>query len=86
MKDMTNDDETRVKRVVCSTLQIADDRYSEELAAGSIPEWDSVAHVGLIMAIENEFGIALDVTDAVDIESVGDLLVVLERYFGHGTP
>lgn len=82
---MTEGLEPRVKRVVCQTLQIADDRYSEELAAGSIPEWDSVAHVGLIMAIEAEFGIALDVTDAVDVESVGDLLVLLERYVGHGT-
>lgn len=82
---MTEGLEPRVKRVVCHTLQIADDRYSEELAAGSIPEWDSVAHVGLIMAIEAEFGIALDVTDAVDVESVGDLLVLLERYVGHGT-
>jgi acyl carrier protein len=72
--------ETRVKRIVCSTLQITEDRYSEELAAGAIPEWDSVAHVGLIMAIEVEFAIAFDVTDAVDVESVGDLLILLERY------
>jgi acyl carrier protein len=81
---MTNDLEARVQRVVCATLQIPETRYSEELTAGSIPEWDSAAHVGLIMAIEAEFGISLDVTDAVEIESVGDLLVIVERYVSHG--
>lgn len=81
---MTTNLAARVQRVVCVTLQIPEHRYSEELAAGSIPEWDSVAHAGLIMAIEAEFDIALDVTDVVDIESVEDLLLVLERYLGDG--
>ena len=79
---MTDGFEDRVKRVVLSTLQISEDRYSEDLTAGSIPEWDSVAQVGLIMAVEAEFGLSFDVADAVDVESVGDLLLLLERYVG----
>jgi acyl carrier protein len=79
---MSNSVDERIKRIVCSTLQISEDRYSEELAAGSIPEWDSVAQVGLIMAVEAEFSVSFDVADAVDVESVGDLLLLLERYVG----
>lgn len=77
---MTENIETRLRSVVCTHLRIAPERYSEDLTAGEIPEWDSIAHVGLIMAVEAEFGIAFDVTDAVDVETAGDLLALVGRY------
>lgn len=70
----------RVKNVFCATLKISPDRYREDLEIGDIVEWDSLGQVNLLQAAEAEFGIALDVQDALDVQSVGDLLSTVQRY------
>ncbi len=70
----------RVKRVVLETLKIAESDYNEDLSAGDLPQWDSIGHVNLLMAVEKEFDVAFDVTDAIDIESVGDLQDMVKKY------
>ena len=70
----------KLKTIVVETLQIQVSDYNEELAAGDIPQWDSIGHVNLLMAVEQGFEIALDVTDAIDIESVADLQDMVKKY------
>lgn len=72
--------EQSIKRLVLDVLKIEANNYSEDLAPGDIPQWDSLAHVNLLMAVEREFQIAFDVGDAVEIESVGDLIEAVKRY------
>lgn len=72
--------EQRVQSVICQALEIDASDYNEDLSAGDIPEWDSLAHVRLLSAVEAEFAIVFDVGDAIDIESVGDLLDAVKRY------
>ena len=72
--------EDRIKNVVVGTLRIPDDSYAVDLAAGDITEWDSLGHVSLLQALEQEFKIAFDVGDAIDIESVEDIIVTVKRY------
>ena len=45
-----------------------------------IPRWDSLRHVGLVVAVENEFGVALSMDEMHEINSVGDLQRVIERH------
>ena len=45
-----------------------------------IPEWDSINHVLLIQQIEEDFEISIDVTDAIDIEDVFDIISTLKKY------
>ncbi|MEM9227301.1 MAG: acyl carrier protein [Verrucomicrobiota bacterium] len=71
--------ESEIKTLVLEQLKISEEPYSEELMAGDIPEWDSLAHVNLLMAVEKHFSIVFDVGDAIDIESVGDLIDAVKR-------
>lgn len=71
--------EPTIRRLVVETLKIDEERYTEDLAAGDIPEWDSLAHVNLLMAVEREFRITFDVADAAEIETVGDLIEAVGR-------
>ncbi len=41
----------------------------EGLEYQAIMEWDSVGHMSLITAIENTFGIMMDVDDIIDFSS-----------------
>ena len=69
-----------VKKIVIETLNISEDRYREDLAIGDIPEWDSLGHVQLLQRIEAEFQIALDVADAIDIETIEDIVDAVNKY------
>ncbi len=70
----------KLKQIVIDTLKIPESDYNEDLAAGDHPQWDSIGHVNLLMAVEQGFEIAFDVTDAIDIESVADLQEMVRKY------
>ena len=72
--------EEKLRDLIIAQLKIEPGQYAEELGAGDIPEWDSLAHMNLIMAVEKEFRITFDVADAVDLETVGDFQDALRRY------
>ena len=72
--------EDKIKTVVVNQLKIDESVYNEDLAAGDIPEWDSLGHVNLLMAVEEHFQVSFDVADAVDIESIADLIDTIKSY------
>jgi len=72
--------EEKLKLIVLETLKIQASDYHEDLTAGDLPAWDSIGHVNLLMAVEKEFEVAFDVTDAIDIESVADLQDMVRKY------
>ncbi len=47
--------------------------------ADSIPGYDSLAHIDIISAIEQEFGIAFDFTELVALSNVGDMIALIDR-------
>jgi len=72
--------DAKIREIVIGTLRIPEADYHEDLAAGDHPQWDSVGHVNLLMAVEQGFEISFDVTDAIDIESVADLQDMVRKY------
>jgi acyl carrier protein len=46
------------------------------------PNWDSLAHVSLVAAIESEFDIELDTTDAMGITSFRATELILQERLG----
>ena len=72
--------EDRVKDVVITTLKIRPEQYSPDLAAGDLPQWDSLGHVRVLQATEEAFDLSFDVGDAIAIEDVSDLVETVRRY------
>jgi acyl carrier protein len=50
------------------------------LEYNSIPEWDSVGHMGLMASLEDEFEIMMDMDDIVDFSSFRKGLEILGKY------
>ena len=46
----------------------------------AIPEWDSVGHMGLVAAIEDEFNIMMDTDDIIDLSSYEKGKEILKKY------
>ena len=59
-------------------LPVACDVSSAE--SSLMRQWDSVAHLQLVLAIEDEFGIQLDPADVVDLTSYASAVRILERH------
>jgi acyl carrier protein len=52
---------------------------TDKTTAADIPEWDSLAHINLIIALENSFGIQFTSEEVTSMANVGDLFRLLER-------
>ena len=48
--------------------------------AADVPGWDSVAHVELMIAVEERFGIRFTTGEAAGMNNVGDMAGFLERH------
>jgi len=45
-----------------------------------VPKWDSLQHVALVAAIEEQFSITLSMDEMVEIRSVKDICSILDRH------
>ncbi len=53
--------------------------FSSELKREDVTLWDSLRHVQLLVAIENEFGVRFDGSDATKMNSISDILEILKE-------
>jgi acyl carrier protein len=47
--------------------------------AAQVEGWDSVAHVGLIVAVEKAFAVRFTTKEVKSLRTVGDLIALLDR-------
>jgi acyl carrier protein len=60
------------------TFEDDDIEIGPETVADDIEEWDSLTHVGLIMAVERHFGLRFNTTEISNMQNVGDLAKLLD--------
>jgi len=53
---------------------------NEKLVYQSITEWDSVGHMGLVAAIEENFNILIDIDDIIEFGSYTIGIDILKKY------
>lgn len=71
---------TRLEALFSNALGLDIEKIHDELAYNSVPEWDSVAHMGLIAQLEDAYDVLLDTDDIIDMSSVGKARVILAKY------
>lgn len=64
---------------MASTLNIDPAIITPGLAAGDIPQWDSMGNMAIIAAIEENMGIEFPLDDLFDLNSVEALLAEIEK-------
>jgi acyl carrier protein len=48
-------------------------------SAKDIPDWDSITHVLLMVAVEKKFGVKFTASEIQSLQNVGELVALLER-------
>lgn len=61
-------------------LGVEEDVVNSELEYQSVPEWDSVGHMGLISELEDAFDIEMETDDIVDFNSYNTGIKILKKY------
>lgn len=70
----------RVQKVFHKVFEDVTIEIFDEMNAGSLNEWDSLKHIGLIVEVEKEFGIRFRNSEVARLKNVGDLLRLVEKY------
>jgi acyl carrier protein len=68
-----------VQEIIRTHLEDDSIRITEATVADDVPDWDSVAHVRIVVAIENRFGILFDPLEYTDFADVGELVGLIQR-------
>lgn len=68
----------KLYEIIASVLNVNRDQINEKSNSDSIENWDSLNHMNLIMAIEEEFSVSFDEEEVIEMTSVQDILQFLE--------
>jgi acyl carrier protein len=63
-----------------TALNVDANKVNENLEYNEIDEWDSIAHMTLMAAIEEEYKISLETDDIVDFGSFKKGIEILKKY------
>ena len=66
-KDIFDDEELKLER---------------ETSADDIDDWDSLAQINLIVAIEKEFNVKFSLEEVATLKNVGEMADLIERKLG----
>lgn len=69
----------RYNNAFFSVFEVAEDKLTD-LQYQAIDAWDSVGHMGLIAALEDEFNIMFDTDDIIDFSSYEKGKELLTKY------
>lgn len=50
----------------------------EEMSAEDIEDWDSLAQINLIIAIEKEFGVKFNLEEVSKLKNIGEMLIQIK--------
>lgn len=52
---------------------------NENTTSNDIEDWDSLEHINLIVAVENEFGIKFDMSEVTSMKNVGEMVEIINK-------
>ncbi|RLP87498.1 acyl carrier protein [Micromonospora sp. BL4] len=70
----------RLRVVFRTALELPDNAAVDSLEYRGIEKWDSLAHMSLVAAIEDEFGVMLDTDEVIDLSSFDRARQILEKH------
>ena len=73
------DNLNKLTKAFSDSLGIEPEDITDELSYGS-DNWDSVAHMALIVAIEDEFDIMFETDDVIDMSSFAKAKEIIGKY------
>ncbi len=68
-----------VQELVAEALQTPVEQITPELKFGGIKQWDSMGHMGIMLLLEEKFGVEIDAEKIADLTSVPAICAYLSK-------
>jgi acyl carrier protein len=72
--------DVQVRNVMAKVLKIAPEQITDDTAPGTIKGWDSLRHMTLVTALEDEFDIEFDDEEFEQLVSFRIIVAVIQSY------
>lgn len=72
-----------LEKIFAEIFSLSESSVVDSLALNEIPTWDSLAHMMLIVRIEETYQIQLTGDEIADIRSVSDIRSLLDKHGVH---
>lgn len=72
--------EDRLRQTVAEVLGVTTNLLSEESSPSTISSWDSLGHLNLVIALEEEFEVNLSAEEVLAMRNMGSIRRILHRY------
>ena len=69
----------KLQQTIAATLKVASAKITQTTRDQDLPAWDSLGQVNLIMALEQTFGVYIEVEEFGSLNSVPAILAYLEK-------
>lgn len=75
-----NQNEIKLKQVLSRCLNILESEIDENTSVDTVPIWDSLKHLELVLTIESEFGVSLTSDQTIEILNYPLIKIVLSEH------
>ena len=69
----------RVEAILRDVFDLPQLVVTPSLTAQDVEEWDSIAHIRVVVAIEQEFKVKFALGELQSLQNVGDMLRLIEK-------
>jgi acyl carrier protein len=76
---MTSATFERVRGIAADVLKVSADQISQHSSPETLATWDSVQHLNLVLALEQEFAVQFEPEEMDEMLSIGQIVSALER-------
>lgn len=67
----------KIKQVFNSVFQVSPEQVSDTLSPQDVSGWDSLGHVRLVTALQEQFGVEFDVDEIMSMENVAEIKKII---------
>ena len=75
-----NQNELRLKEVISRCLKIDKSEINENTSVDTVPLWDSLKHLELVLTLEGEFNVSFSPDQTIEILSYPLIKIVLSEH------
>ena len=70
----------KYNKAFMEAFDIKEESLDSDIKYNSIPEWDSIGHMGLIAELEDAFDISMEMDDIIDFISYEKGIEIMKKY------
>ena len=73
----------RIKEIIALVLEVDPSSIDENSSSDTLPQWDSLHHMNLILALEEDFGISIPDEEVADLTSYKLIHLIVKELTGN---